>query len=131
MKYLLDTNICIFLINKRSERVLRHLRAHDVGEVGVSAVTVAELEYGVSKTGSSRNRAALEAFLLPLDVAPFDAEAAHAYGDVRGALERKGTPIGPLDTLIAAHALSLACVAVTNNVREFRRVPGLDVEDWS
>lgn len=131
MKYLLDTNICIFLINKKSLRVLDHIRAQDVGDVGVSSVTAAELEYGVAKTGSTRNKAALAAFLLPLDVAPFDADAARAYGEVRAGLEKAGTPIGPLDMLIAAHALSLGCVLVTNNVREFRRVSGLDVEDWT
>lgn len=131
MRYMLDTNICIYLINKRSPKVLDHFRRLDVGDVGVSSVTVAELAYGVAKSGSERNRAALEGFLLPLEIADFDQKAAWKFGEIRSVLERAGKPIGPFDMQIAAHALALGCVVVTNNLREFQRVPDLAVENWA
>ena len=130
MKYLLDTNICIYLINERPAGVLAKFKRHRIGDVGVSSVTVSELAYGVAKSGSARNRAALDAFLTPLTVIEYDTEAAFVYGELRSALERKGTPIGPLDLLIAAHALSRQLVLVTNNEKEFRRVGKLKVENW-
>ena len=131
MRYLLDTNICIYVINERPARVIARFRKHPIGNVGVSSITAAELAYGVAKSGSVRNREALEAFLLPLEVTPFDAQSALAYGEVRADLERRGSPIGPLDLLIAAHALSLGAVLVTNNLREFKRVGGLRCENWA
>lgn len=132
MKYLLDTDICIYLIKRRPESVVRHLAAQQVGDVGVSAVTVAELRYGVARSAQTeRNARALELFLAPLVIADFDAGAATAYGAVRAALERAGAPIGALDTLIAAHALSLGATLVTNNTREFDRVPGLSLANWA
>ena len=130
MKYLLDTNICIYLINERPAGVLAKFKRHRIGDVGVSSVTVSELAYGVAKSGSARNRAALDAFLTPLTVIEYDTEAAFVYGELRSVLERKGTPIGPLDLLIAAHALSRQLVLVTNNEKEFRRVGKLKVEKW-
>lgn len=131
MRYLLDTNICIYLINHRPMHVRAHFDARAIGEIGVSAITAAELAYGVAKSGSARNRAALEAFLLPLEIAPFDEQAVWRYGELRADLERRGQPIGALDTQIAAHALALGCTLVTNNTREFARVPGLVLEDWA
>ena len=132
MKYLLDTDICIYLIKRQPESVIGHLAEQQVGDVGVSAVTVAELQYGVARsTQTERNARALELFLAPLVIADFDAGAATAYGAVRAALERAGAPIGALDTLIAAHALSLGATLVTNNTREFGRVPGLVVANWA
>lgn len=131
MKYLLDTDTCIYLINERPKPVIARFRRHAVGDIGVSAVTVSELAWGVAKTGSARNRAALEAFLLPLEIAPYDHAAALRYGEVRADLARRGRPIGPLDTMIAAHALSLGATLVTNNVREFGRVPDLAIENWT
>lgn len=131
MRYMLDTNICIYLINKRPAKVLDHFRRLEIGDVGVSSVTVAELAYGVAKSGSERNRAALEGFLLPLEIADFDQKAAWKFGEIRSVLERAGKPIGPFDMQIAAHALALGCVVVTNNLREFQRVPNLDVENWA
>ena len=130
MKYLLDTNICIYLINERPAGVLAKFKRHRIGDVGVSSVTVSELAYGVAKSGSARNRAALDAFLTPLTAIEYDTEAAFVYGELRSVLERKGTPIGPLDLLIAAHALSRQLVLVTNNEKEFRRVGKLKVENW-
>jgi len=132
VKWLLDTNVCIAVIRRRPESALRRLRGKQVGQVGLSTITLAELEFGAAKSQQpAKARAALREFLLPLEVVTFDEAAADAYGTVRAAMEKKGRPIGPLDTLIAAHAMALGTVLVTNNTREFRRVPGLSVEDWS
>ena len=132
MKYLLDTNICIYLIKRKPPRVQRELLACSVGDVAVSSITVAELEFGVQKSAApSRNMDALMQFLMPLAIVDFDFAAAACYGKVRAALEKRGKPIGPLDTLIAAHALSLDLTLVTNNTREFRRVSGLKVANWA
>ena len=131
MKYLLDTNICIFLIKQKPAATLDRFRTLAVGDIGISSITVAELQYGVAKSQHiEQNRQALAQFLAPLEIVDFDYAAAVAYGTIRSALERAGTPIGSLDTLIAAHALSLDLTMVTNNVREFARVPQLEVEDW-
>ncbi len=132
MKYLLDTNICIYLIRQRPTSVIREMARQQVGDVGLSSITVAELHYGVAKsTQVERNQSALEQFLAPLIIVDFDAAAATAYGAVRALLERRGTPIGSLDTLIAAHALSLDVTLVTNNKREFSRVPRLKLTNWA
>lgn len=131
MIFLLDTNTCIYLIKKHPPEVLRRFNEHTVGDIGISSITAAELHFGVQKCQRpEQNRQALEQFLLPLAVAHFDENAAAAYGHVRAQLEMQGTPIGSLDTLIAAHALSLDLTLVTNNVREFERVPDLKVENW-
>jgi len=127
---MLDTNICIYLINDRPASVRKRLEALKPGDAGVSSITVAELAYGVAKTRSARNRAALEGFLLALEIADFGLDAAMAYGDVRTGVEQKGTPIGPLDVEIAAHAIALDVILVTNNQREFSRVAGLRCENW-
>lgn len=130
--WLLDTNICIYLIKRKPEQVLRRLRAVEIERVALSAVTVAELQYGVAKSGRvEQNALALAAFLAPLSVEPFDDDAAAVYGTVRADLERAGTPIGSMDMLIAAHALALGRTVVTNNAREFERVAGLSVENWA
>ena len=132
MKYLLDTNMCVFVIRQKSPLVLQRLRQHQAGDVGISTVTLAELRYGADKSNDpSKNHAALDAFLVPLETIEFNADAAGEYGQVRSDLERRGLPIGPLDNLIAAHARSLGVTLVTNNVREFSRVTGLVLEDWS
>ena len=131
MRYLLDTNICIYVIKRRPPQVLARFQRCAVGDIGLSTVTLAELEYGVAKSQEpARNHAALAAFTLPLEILPFDAPAAAAYGPIRATLERQGTPIGAMDLLIAAHARSLGVILVTNNVREFGRVPGLQVDNW-
>lgn len=132
MKYLLDTNICVFVIRQKSHEVLQHLRRHPAGDVGISTITLAELRYGADKSRDpTKNHAALEAFLAPLEIVDFDAAAADTYGRIRADLESRGVPIGSLDTVIAAHSLSLSVTLVTNNVREFARVTGLIVEDWA
>jgi tRNA(fMet)-specific endonuclease VapC len=130
--FLLDTNICIYLIKRRSQALLDRVTAHSPGDVALSSVTLAELELGVEKSAAlARNREALELFLAPFEILPFDVEAARAYGKLRTELERRGRPIGSLDLMIAAHALSVGAIVVTNNVREFARVPRLDVENWT
>ena len=132
LTHLLDTNICVAIIRSRSAKALTRLQMMTPGSVGLSVVTVSELEYGAAKSQNpQRNRLALGQFLLPFEILPYDSTASSHYGDVRARLEKLGTPIGPLDTLIAAHARSLNAVVVTNNVSEFRRVAGLKVEDWT
>lgn len=132
LRCLLDANMCIYLIRQRSPEVLRRFEEFEVGEIGVSVITVSELRYGVEKSKRpEQNRQALERFLLPLEVVRFSLEATISYGRIRAALEKHGAPIGPLDTLIAAHALSLGTTLVTNNTREFERVPNLQIEDWT
>jgi tRNA(fMet)-specific endonuclease VapC len=131
MKWMLDTNICIAIIRRQPEVALKRLRGKAVGQVGISSITLAELEFGAAKSQRSEQaRLALAEFLLPLEVAAFDDAAAAAYGRVRAALEKRGKPIGPLDTLIAAHALARGAVLVSDNTREFARVKDLPVENW-
>lgn len=131
MIYMLDTNICIYVINSRSEKVLARFRQERLGDIVISSVTAAELAFGVAKSGSTRNRQALEMFLSALEILPFDESAIWHYGDLRTDLERRGQPIGTLDTMIAAHALTTNTILVTNNTREFERVPGLRLENWA
>ena len=131
MKYMLDTNIVIYLIKKQPESVLQKLQEYDPSDFCISSITLAEMEYGIAKsTSPEKNQAALSAFLSNIDILPFDDRAAVDYGDIRASLEKKGTPIGPNDMLIAAHARSLGLTIVTNNVREFRRVDGLMLDNW-
>ena len=132
MRYLLDTNTCIYVINQKPASVVRRIRAHRPEDVAISTVTMAELEYGVARSSfPDRNRVALMLFLSPFSVADFDPAAAAQYGHIRSALESTGMPIGPLDTLLAAQARAMGAVLVTNNEREFRRVEGLKVENWA
>jgi tRNA(fMet)-specific endonuclease VapC len=130
MTILLATNICIYIINRRPEQVLARFEGLRYGEVAISAITGAELDFGAAKSGSRRNREALQKFLAPLEILPFGADAMHAYGTLRAELERRGQPIGALDTLIAPHALALGARLVTQNLGEFSRVPGLVCEHW-
>lgn len=130
MTYLLDTNTCIYIINRRPPQVFVRFEGLRYGDVGISSTTGAELAFGVAKSGSQRNREALDKFLAPLEVLPFDTAAMHAYGPLRALLQQRGQPIGALDMLIAAHALALGATLVTNNIDEFRRVPGLACENW-
>jgi tRNA(fMet)-specific endonuclease VapC len=131
MKVMLDTNICIYIIKRQPLAVLEKFVSFVVGDIGVSAITLAELEYGAARSAQPRrNRDALEQFISALEVAPFDKPATEAYGKVRAALEKGGRPIGAMDLLIAAHALSLGVGLITNNEREFKRVPGLRVQNW-
>ena len=131
MKYMLDTNICIDMLRRPESHVFEHLRELKIGDVGISSVTLAELEFGVNKSSNPvRNAMLLSEAYSTLEIANFDNHAAACYGQVRCELETKGKPIGPLDTLIAAHALSLDVTLVTNNMREFKRIKGLKLENW-
>ena len=132
--YLLDTNICIFLLNQRVgfENIVRRMDGLQRQQIAISAITVAELEFGAAaskRQGDNSKR--LERFLLEFEVMPFDRESARPYGRLRAVLQARGTPIGPMDFLIAAHALAARAVLVTNNTVEFQRVPSLELEDWS
>ena len=127
---LLDTNICIHIINTKPPAVLARFQQYRLGDIGLCSVVAAELAFGVAKSGSARNRQAFEMFLAPLTILPFDTLAVWAYGELRAEMERRGTPIGSLDTMIAAHALSQQAMLVTNNTREFSKVPGLQLDNW-
>jgi tRNA(fMet)-specific endonuclease VapC len=131
MKYMLDTNICIALIRQNAPQLLQRLVACTPGEICLSSLVLAELVFGAQKSAyPEKNLAALEQFIMPLEVADFDKVAAAAYGFVRALLERQGQPIGAMDTLIGAHALSLDVILVTNKIQEFARIPNLKFEDW-
>jgi tRNA(fMet)-specific endonuclease VapC len=131
MNYLLDTNICIEVIRKPSDSLLGKFIAMNLDQMAVSAITVAELQFGVANSNQiERNTIALMKFLTPMAVLPFDDKAADAYGKIRADLQSRGMSIGPLDTLIAAHALAHGMCLVTNNIREFKRVAGLKLENW-
>ncbi|MCM1264515.1 MAG: type II toxin-antitoxin system VapC family toxin [Butyrivibrio sp.] len=132
MKYMLDTNICIYAIKHKPDTVIREFLSHDPEELCISAITYAELMHGVEKSMAvEKNRIAMSLFLSPITVLQFDELAAEEYGRIKAELEKKGTPIGPMDTLIASHAKSRGLIIVTNNTREFNRVAGLTVEDWT
>lgn len=132
MKFLLDTNICIYIIKNNPPLVLNKFKKLSPNDIAISSVTLAELRYGVEKSlHKEKNRHAFEEFILPLEIMPFDEFTTHFYGVLRAQLEKKGTLIGPLDMMIASHALSLELTLITNNTREFSRVPKLCLEDWT
>lgn len=131
MKYMLDTNICIFVIKHKPESVIKRFMEHDPSDICISSITYAELVHGVEKSqAKEKNRIALTLLLSKIQIVPFDSVAAQVYGVVKADLQRQGTPIGPLDTLIASHAKALDLTLVTNNTREFMRVEELKLEDW-
>jgi tRNA(fMet)-specific endonuclease VapC len=132
MQYLLDTNICIYLIKQKPPKVLERFSNLALSDIGISSITVAELEYGVYKSQQQeKNRSALMQFLIPLEIIEFDQAAATVYGKIRSDLESRGLVIGAMDMLIAAHALSLSVTLVSNNVREFSRIDNLSLENWA
>jgi tRNA(fMet)-specific endonuclease VapC len=132
MKYLLDTNICIYIINEKPEKVLRKFEQYPVYEFGISSITHAELQHGIEKSeNKNTNQDALNEFLLPLTILPFHGKKlVTCYGEIRASLESKGKTIGPFDMLIAAHALSLDLTIISNNIKEFSRIPNLKCENW-
>jgi tRNA(fMet)-specific endonuclease VapC len=131
MRFMLDTNLCVDLMRGKAAGAFKRLGSLAMDEAGISTITFAELRYGAEKsTRRAYHEALIVAFCAPLTIATFDARAAEVYGVIRATLESAGTPIGPLDTLIGAHALSLGAVVVTANTREFQRIPGLVVENW-
>lgn len=132
MRYMLDTNICIYAIKQKPKQVFQWLQTIDPQDVCVSSVTYAELVHGVEKSAAiEKNRVALSMLLAGIEILDFDTNAADQYGKVRADLEKRGAPIGPLDIMIAGHALSADCTIVTNNVGEFSRVKGLKIENWA
>lgn len=131
MKYLLDTNICIYIIKRKPLQVWQRFQRMSPKDVGISVITVAELNYGVYKSQrQTENKLALDKFLLPLQIIPFDEKSTVIYGQIRAALEKQGRIIGGMDLLIAAQAISLNVTLVTNNVDEFARIPELLMENW-
>ena len=132
MKYMLDTNICIYTIKHKPPEVIKAFLCHEPDDMCISSITYGELMHGVEKSQAvERNRAAITLFLSAISILPSDSDAAEEYGAVRADLERKGTPIGPMDMLIAGHARSRGLILVTNNTREFFWVNELEVEDWT
>jgi len=128
--YLLDTNICIYVINHKPQQVFERFRQYQLGQLAVSSITASELAFGVEKSGSERNKQALKKFLSPLEILPYDEQAIWHYAQLRHDLQSKGQTIGSLDMLIAAHALALDVVLVTNNTKEFERIERLKLESW-
>lgn len=132
MRYMLDTNICIYAIKQKPEQVLRRMKSHMSQGVCISTITLAELAHGIVKSKyPGKNGLALMQLLAVLEVLPFDNQAALTYGTICASLQSKGTPIGTMDMLIAAHAKSQNLTLVTNNAREFVRVEDLRVENWT
>ena len=132
MRYMLDTNICIYAIKHKPKQVFLRLQEHEPSEICISAVTYAELVHGVEKSQAiEKNRVALALLLANIEIMSFDSLAAESYGKIRADLEKVGTPIGPLDMMIAGHAKSLGYTIVTNNAKEFERVKGLKLENWT
>lgn len=132
IKYLLDTNICIYIMNRRPIEIIHKFKQFDIGDIGVSTITVSELQYGAAKSKKTKlNLRRVEEFLTPLVILLYDLNAAKCYGEVRQNLEKRGALIGPLDMLIAAHALSNDSILVTNDEKEFHRVHNLKIENWT
>lgn len=132
MEFMLDTNTCIYIIKRKPPDVIDRFKRTEISQIGISSITLSELIYGISKSSKpEQNRMALAQFVAPLEILSYDDEAALYYGDLRVCLEKRGTPIGALDMLIAAHALSIACTLVTNNEKEFNRIPELKIVNWA
>ena len=132
MRYLLDTNICIYLIKKHPTEVLERFRQHSPQDVAISTITLFELRYGIEKSQyRQRSEGALAKFLLPLNLIDLDSSSAIEAAIIRAQLEKIGTPIGPYDLLIAGLARSRGMTLVTNNTKEFERVVGLRLENWA
>ena len=131
MNFLIDTNICIYIMNNNPPEVIQKFKSMDLGQVGISSITVSELHYGVSKSRHlKQNMKRLEEFLIPFEIFPYDENASRYYGKIRYQLEKQGNVIGPLDLLIAAHALSKDLILITNNEKEFTRIKSLKIENW-
>jgi tRNA(fMet)-specific endonuclease VapC len=131
IKYMLDTNTCIYIIKRKPDMVIERFKRTKISQIGISSITLSELLYGVSKSSKpEQNQVALAQFVAPLEILPYGDGAAQYYGDLRADLEKQGTPIGSLDMLIAAHTLSIGCILVTNNEKEFVRISNLKIDNW-
>jgi len=132
MKFLLDTNICIYIIKKKPIAVIKNLLRYNPGDVAISTITVAELNYGIAKSSRPiENAIALEQFMQPLSIIDYSSGDALVYGKIRVTLEKKGTPIGAMDLLIASQAVNRNLILVTNNEKEFKRIKELRIENWT
>ena len=132
MKYLLDTNICIYIIKRKPEKVIKRFLELKPDDIGISCITISELKYGVEKSSKpDENTIALKQFLQPLSVLDYTNEDAETYGKIRADLEIKGMLIGAMDLLIASQAVSRNLILVTNNENEFKRVKGVKIENWA
>ncbi len=131
MKFLIDTNICIHIMNNCPPEVIQRFKNVEIGLIGISSISISELHYGVYKsTRIKQNLKRLEEFLNPFEIYPYDENASRYYGKIRAQLEKQGAVIGPLDMLIAAHALSKDLILITNNEKEFKRIKSVKVENW-
>lgn len=130
MRKTLDTNICSYILRRHPQEMLQKFASLDRGQLWLSSIVAAELRFGAVKLGSDKFSAAVEMWLAGFDIQPWPTEATAHYAQVRAALERRGQPIGAMDLMIAAHVLAQDSVLITNNAREFHRVPGLAVEEW-
>lgn len=131
MRRTLDTNICSYILRRHPAEMIERFATLDRSQLWLSAIVAAELRFGAAKLAAPRFSAAVEAWLVGFDVRAWPLEATHHYAQIRSALERQGKPVGGMDLMIAAHALAEDSVVITNNAREFHRVPGLAVEEWS
>ena len=132
MKYMLDTNICIYIIKEKPKKVFDKFHTLNIGDIFISSIALAELEYGVEKSNyTERNRLALAGFLSSIEILSFSEKAAGEYGKIRVNIERKGNIIGAYDLMIGAHALSENITLVTNNMKEFKRIPNLSLQNWA
>jgi tRNA(fMet)-specific endonuclease VapC len=131
MIWLLDTNTCIYFLNRASEKIVDRFRELSPSQLRLPSITVAELYYGAEKSKArAKNRDKVKRFVSAFEVIPFDEKTCSVYSKMRCALERSGTPLGPMDLLIAAIGITHNFILVTNNIKEFRRVKGLKIENW-
>ena len=129
---MLDTNICIYIIKEKPRKVLEKFQSLDIGDICISMITFAELEYGIEKSNyPDKNRTALTSFLAPIEILPFSQKAAIQYGEIRAKLESQGKIIGAYDLMIGAHAKAENLILVTNNEKEFNRISQLSIENWA
>ena len=132
MRYLLDTNICIYIIKKKPESVIKKFEKLKVGSIAISTITLSELYFGVAKSSKpDENLIALQEFISPLEILDFTISDSVIYGKIRNSLEKKGLPIGAMELLIASIAKSNDLILVTNNVKEFSRIEDLKIENWA
>jgi len=132
MRYMLDTNICIYLINNKSKKILSRFKKEDLGDIVISSITLSELKFGAYNSSNvQKNLDAIAKFTTPLEVLPYSESDTDTYGKIRASLKKLGKLIGPNDTLIAAHAMSMSCILITNNLSEFKNVNGLKLENWT
>ena len=131
MVYLLDTNTCIYFLNKSSEKIISKFKRFSPSEINLPSITVAELLYGAEKSkAKKKNWAIVENFVSTFEIVPFDEKSCEIYTRIRTSLEKSGLPIGPMDLLIASISLANNSILVTNNIKEFRRIKGLKLENW-